>query len=103
MVCRVCRTENSDGRESCVRCGEQLLDIHGLMARDRWVGKGVGTAVIGVFAGGGLGALAGFAIGGLTGGAGGAIAAAWAGIWIGAVFGGILGFVIGIVRNPGQS
>src|SRR5688572_13328699 len=99
MVCRICRTENPDGRETCIRCGEQLLDIRGLMTRDRWVGKAIGAAVIGIFGGGGLGAAAGLAIGGLTGGVENAILGAWAGIWIGAVLGGILGFIAGVALN----
>ena len=99
MNCRICRTENPDGRETCIRCGEQLLDIRGLMMRDRWVGKAISWAVIGIFAGGGLGALTGLLVGASSEGIAGAVTGAWLGIWLGAVFGGIVAFGAGAARH----
>src|SRR5437763_1150142 len=79
--------------------GKPLLDIHKIVARDRWTGKAVRAALIGVIGGG----VAGILIGGVLGamfpgqdGLGTVLMFGWAGAWIGAISGGILGFVLGV-------
>src|SRR5688572_15646508 len=97
MDCPYCKTENPDGRETCVMCKQPLIDIQKVMARDRWSGRAVNTAVLGIFAGAAAGVLLGILVGALLGNAGDAFVGGWTGLWLGGIAGCILGGILGIL------
>src|SRR6266705_3524152 len=101
MYCKSCKTFNSDGRESCVNCGQALLDIHGIMATDRWVGSALRMLAFGCLIGGVGGTLIGIGSGMWLSAAdavGGAIGGAFVGLELGIPAGGIIGGAIGVYR-----
>ena len=91
MNCNKCSFENLEGRERCIACGSPLVDIHGIMAREKWAGKSVKAAGTGAAAAGAAGFGLGLVFGGPVG--------AWAGMWCGGIIGGIIGGAIGAAVN----
>ena len=99
MNCRFCKAENPEGRENCLRCGRALLDIHGVMHRDRWVGKALRFCLYGIVLGIVLGAAVGILIERSTGEFSAIFDAAWAGAWAGGVVIGFLAFAFGVLYH----
>ena len=99
--CKRCHMQNEAGRETCAYCGSPLLDIHGIMATDRWVGRAVKAGGIGALMGGILGVLGGAVLGFIL--AGGrldsALVGAWSGAWIGIPAGLVIGGCVGIFQH----
>ncbi len=103
MICKFCRTENSDGREKCAICGNPLLDIHSIIERDRLSRKALRWAVSGIFIGGFAGALigliGGFLMAGLTHPVLSAFIGFWNGGWLGAIGGAVVGALLGLATS----
>src|SRR5512143_359404 len=102
MMCPTCRTENDGGREKCVVCGNDIVQVHRIIARDRWAGRLVAGAVIGCISGGAIGALIGALFGMLLGGreAGvNAVTFGYAGMWLGGKAGTVIGALAGIATS----
>lgn len=97
MKCRLCRVENTDGRENCVSCDRPLLDLHGVMARDQWVGKALRTCMFGGTAGAIIGAIVGFLAARQAGTLPAVFDGVWAGTWLGGVTLGLLTFLLAAV------
>jgi hypothetical protein len=102
MYCKSCKTFNSGGRETCQNCGKALLDLHGIMAKDQWVGLAMRIAGWGFLIGGIAGTLIGIGLGIWLDSAdtvGGAISGAISGAELGIPCGGIIGGAIGVYKH----
>jgi hypothetical protein len=101
MYCNNCKTFNSGGRETCESCGKALLDLHAVMAKDRWVGCALRILGIGCLAGGVTGAVVGSGIAIGLASAGGIetiLTGGVIGVELGVPCGGVIGGSIGVFK-----
>ena len=102
MICKHCRTENSDGREFCEICGKPLLNIRHIMEVDRWAGRVLRGLLIGIFVGGAAGSVFGALIAPFIQSRysiGEVFIGLWIGVWPGSVLGALVGGIWGLLSS----